>query len=70
MGHGRSGALLGAGTDRLADWGAFMNKDKEQAQMFIDEAARLEAAKENNFCPRCGTKLVGIELHTCEPPQQ
>jgi NADH pyrophosphatase NudC (nudix superfamily) len=46
-----------------------MTKDKQQAQVFLEAAARLEAAKENNFCPRCGTKLVGIELHTCTPPE-
>jgi NADH pyrophosphatase NudC (nudix superfamily) len=48
-----------------------MSKDKQQAQMFLDAAARLEAEKEFNFCPKCGKRLasgfVEISIHTCTP---
>jgi ribosomal protein S27AE len=51
-----------------------MTKDKDQARMFLEEAARLKAAKENNFCPRCGKRLATgstmILTHTCTPPTQ
>jgi NADH pyrophosphatase NudC (nudix superfamily) len=50
-----------------------MSVEKQQAQVFLDAAARLEAAKENNFCPRCGKRLrkefIEISIHTCTPPE-
>ena len=50
-----------------------MTKDKQQAQMFLEEAARLETEKAFNFCPRCGKRLasgfVEISIHTCTPPR-
>jgi hypothetical protein len=46
-----------------------VTKDKQQAQVFLEAAARLEAAKENNFCPMCGQRLVIDELHACAPAQ-
>ena len=51
-----------------------MTKGKQQAQMFLEEAARLEAEKAFNFCPRCGKRLptgfVDISIHTCTPPKE
>ena len=49
-----------------------MSIDKQQAQMFLEEAARLEAEKAFKFCPRCGKRLssgfVEISSHKCTPP--
>jgi hypothetical protein len=47
-----------------------MTVEKQQAQMFLDAAARLQAEKVFNFCPRCGKRLVGDERHTCTPPKE
>jgi len=39
----------------------------EPLQMF----AKLVAAKERNFCPRCGKRTADLTtIHTCTPPQE
>jgi hypothetical protein len=42
-----------------------------EAGFKMENSAAMQAAKERNFCPRCGKRLGGVDdIHTCTPPQE